>query len=385
MIYLDNAATSLIKPDDVIWAVTDALRTLGNSARGVHKASLDATRMVYRTREVLADFFHCPHPEQVIFMSNATEALNTAIFGRFAPGDHVITTVLEHNSVLRPLYLLEKSGVEVSFLECDGTGNINAADIEPLIKQNTRGIICTHASNVTGNRVDVKAVGQIARAYDLIFIVDASQTAGVMSIDMTAMGIDVLCFTGHKALMGPQGTGGLCINGKLKIRPLKVGGSGSWTYLREQPEAYPEGLEAGTINSHGIAGLAAGIAYIQKTGMEAIYAHEIALAKMFYEGVMTLAGVKVYGDFNSWRRAPIVSLNLRDYDSSMISDILDAEYHIATRPGAHCAPRLHEALGTVSQGAVRFSFGCFNTKKDVKAAIQAIRELADNDLTEDRG
>ena len=376
MIYLDNAATSLRRPPCVIEAVTQAMQSLGNSGRGVNGGSLSAARVIYDARQKLADLFGCSSPERVCFTSNATEALNTAIFGLFGPGDHVITTDLEHNSVLRPLYRLEKRGVELSFVPADRLGRIELSDFAPLLRPNTRAVITTHASNLTGNLVDLDAVGAFAQEHGLLYVVDASQTAGAFSIDMARSGISVLCFTGHKSMMGPQGTGGLCLAEGVEIRPLKTGGTGVQTYLPEQPAAYPTRLEAGTLNGHGIAGLSAALDYIRAVGMETIREKEEALMRRFYEGVSVIPGVTVYGDFTAPRTA-VVALNIRDYDSGEVSDALAQDYGIAIRPGAHCAPRMHRALGTERQGAVRFSFGWFNTEAEIDTAIRAVKELAE--------
>ena len=378
MIYLDNAATTLKKPDCVVEAVTAALCTMGNSSRGTHDSSLKSARAVYSARLSLAELFHAPGPERVVFTQNSTEALNMAICGLFQKGDHVITTDLEHNSVLRPLYRLEEEGViALSVVSADKQGRINYADFETLLRPATRGIVCTHASNLTGNLLDLKRIGAFAADHGLLLVVDASQTAGAYPIDMQEMGISVLCFTGHKGLMGPQGTGGLCVAEGVELRPWKVGGSGVQSYSRSHPLEMPTRLEAGTLNGHGIAGLGAGVDYILKTGVNAIHQHEIGLARRFYEGVKALPGVQVYGDFSSWERTAIVTLNIADDDSGAVSDALWEDYGIATRPGAHCAPRMHQALGTVEQGAVRFSFSLFNTEAEVDAAIRAVKELSE--------
>ena len=375
MIYLDNAATTMRKPDGVIAAVVKAMESMGNSSRGTHEGALDAARSVYRTRAKLGRMFGCD-AERVVFTCNSTEALNIAISGTIDSGDHVITTDLEHNSVLRPLYRLEaEKGVELSFVPADKLGNVNYADFEGLMKPNTRAIVCTHASNLTGNHIDIQRVGEIAHSHGALLIVDASQTAGAFPIDIKEMGVDVLCFTGHKSLMGPQGTGGLCIGEGVEIRPFKVGGSGVQSYSKTQPEEYPTRLEAGTLNGHGIAGLGAALDFIEQVGMDSIYQKEHQLMTRFYEGVKDIEGVTVYGDF-SRMRSPVVALNIKDYDSSAVSDELSEYYGIATRPGAHCAPRMHMALGTKEQGAVRFSFGYFNTGDEVDAAIKAVREIA---------
>ena len=376
MIYLDNAATTLQKPPAVIDAVAEAMRSLGNSARGTHSGSLAASRTIYGTREKLARLFNCHRADHVVFTCNSTEALNIAINGLFLPGDHVISTDLEHNSVLRPLYRLEaERNVALSFVPADRRGQIDYAEFENLIRPETRAIICTHASNLTGNAVDLSRVGTVARAHGLLFIVDASQTAGVLPIDMEAQHIDVLCFTGHKSLKGPQGTGGLCVREGVTIRPWKSGGTGVQTYNRFQPEQMPTVLEAGTLNGHGIAGLSAALDYIQEVGMDTIRAKEEALMRRFYEGVSAIPGVTVYGDFDHTRTA-VVALNIQDYDSGEVADALTEDYGIATRPGAHCAPRMHQALGTTEQGAVRFSFAWFNTEEEIDTAINAVKELA---------
>ena len=377
MIYLDNAATTLKKPDCVVEAVTAALCSMGNSSRGTHDSSLKSARAVFSARLSLAKLFNAPGPEQVVFTQNSTEALNIAIRGLFSPGDHVITTDLEHNSVLRPLYRLEDEGViTLSVVPADKYGCVNYDGFTQLIRKETRAIVCTHASNLTGNVLDLYKIGGIARASNLLLVVDASQTAGAYPIDMEAMGISVLCFTGHKGLMGPQGTGGLCIANGVEIRPFKVGGSGVQSYSRTHPLELPTRLEAGTLNGHGIAGLGAGVDFLLKKGVDAVHAYEIALAKRFYEGVSQIPSVTVYGDFRSWDRTAVVALNIGDYDSGAVSDALEEDYGIATRPGAHCAPRMHHALGTAEQGAVRFSFSLFNTEDEVDAAIQAVKELA---------
>lgn len=376
MIYLDNAATTLKKPQCVIDSVVAAMTTMGNAARGAHSSSLSASRMVYDARCKIAKLFGCSQPENVIFTCNSTEALNIALNGIFKPGDHVITTDLEHNSVLRPLYRLEKQGViSLGFVPADKQGRPDYTAFEGLLHPNTRAIVCTHASNLTGNMIDVAAVGRIARDHGLLFVVDASQTAGAVPIDMEQMNIDILCFTGHKGLMAPQGTGGLCIREGIEIQPFKVGGSGVHSYDREQPIPYPTRLEAGTLNSHGIAGLSAALDYIAGIGVEVIQKKEHALMQRFYNGVSPIEGVTVYGDFSAERTA-VVALNIRDYDSGAVSDALYEEYGIATRPGAHCAPRMHQALGTTDRGAVRFSFSWFNTEQEVDNAISAVVNIA---------
>ena len=346
MIYLDNAATTLHKPPQVIDAVARAMGSFGNSARGTHEGALTASRTIYNTRCKLAALFGCPRPDHVAFTANSTEALNIAIHGLARAGDHVLSTDLEHNSVLRPLYRLrDERGVALDFVPADRQGRIDYADLERLLRPETRAIVCTHASNLTGDAVDLARVGALAHAHGVLLVVDASQSAGVLPIDMERMHIDVLCFTGHKSLMGPQGTGGLCLRGDPDILPWKVGGTGVQTFSERQPEQLPVRLEAGTLNGHGIAGLDAALDFIAVTGMETIRAHETALMRRFYEGVRDIPGVTVYGDFTHERTA-VVALNIADLDSGEVADALAEDYGIATRSGAHCAPRLHRALGT---------------------------------------
>ena len=376
MIYLDNAATTLHKPQQVIDAVVHAMQSMGNCARGTHEEALDAARTVYDARVRLASLFGCPRVDHVAFTANSTEALNMAINGLIDPGDHVISTDLEHNSVLRPLYRLEaEHGAELSFVPADKLGNVDYADFERLMKPNTRAVVCTNASNLTGTVLDIERIAKTAHSHGALVIVDASQTAGCWPIDMKKMGIDVLCFTGHKGLMGPQGTGGICVKEGIEIRPFKVGGSGVQSYSRTHPAEYPTRLEAGPLNGHGIAGLGAAAKFISETGVENIHAKERSLMLRFYEGVKNIEGVTVYGDFTKDKTA-IVALNIRDYESGEVSYELSQGYGIATRPGAHCAPRMHKALGTAEVGAVRFSFSFYNTEEEIDEAIRAVAELA---------
>lgn len=377
MIYLDNAATTLQKPDAVKKAVMEAFDILGNAGRGASEPALSASRMIYGAREVLAGFFHAESANCIVFTANSTESLNIALKGLFSEGDHVITTVLEHNSVLRPLYECREQGGELTIIGCDEKGNISYEEMEAAVKENTRAVVCTHASNLTGNMIDLRKAGQIARRRNLLFVVDASQTAGVYPIDVQELGIDVLCFTGHKSLLGPQGTGGMYVRTGVRIRPLLSGGSGVDTYNPFHPSVMPTALEAGTLNGHGIAGLRAAVCYIMETGMEKIREKELALMRRFYEGVSRIPEVKIYGDFDAGQRSPIVALNIGEYDSAEVSDELNVSYGIVTRPGAHCAPLMHRALGTVSQGAVRFSFSHYNTEEEVDSAIKAIKELTE--------
>ena len=382
MIYLDNGATTLQKPECVREALLEAMASMGNSGRGVHDASLYAGRTIYRARESLAELLGAAAPEQVAFTANATESLNLALGGLFGPGDHVITTVCEHNSVLRPLYRLQ--GVELSVLPVKAeageerqAGILAYDELESLLRPNTKALIITHASNLTGNITDLERAAAFAKKHSLLLIVDAAQTAGAVPMDMERMGIDVLCFTGHKGLYGPQGTGGVCVRPGLSIRPLKVGGSGIHSFDREHPSEMPAALEAGTLNGHGIAGLGAAARWLLETGVEQIRAREQALLRRFVDGVKEVEGVTLYGNPDLDRRTGIQSLNIRDYDSARVADWLYEDYGIAVRGGAHCAPLMHEALGTREQGAVRFSFSYFNTEAEADEAAAAVRELAE--------
>ena len=379
MIYMDNAATTMRKPDTVIEAVVNAMNSMGNAGRGAHAASLSASRVIYNTREALARFFGAENPKQIVFTNNSTESLNIAIKGILEPGDHAVTTMLEHNSVLRPLYEMEEKGVSLTIVKSDNMGRISYEELEDAIQENTKAIICTNGSNLTGNYVDVKRVGEIAKRKGVLLIVDASQTAGVYPIHVQEMNIDVLCFTGHKSLLGPQGTGGMYVRSGLQLKPLKSGGSGVQTYSKHHPYDMPTALEAGTLNGHGIAGLGAAIEYLEAEGIENIREKELKHMWHFYNGVKDIPGIKIYGDFETEVRCPIVTLNIGDYDSSEVSDELLMTYGISTRPGAHCAPLMHEALGTVEQGAVRFSFSHYNTEEEIDTAIAAIKELAEEE------
>lgn len=381
MIYLDNAATSYYRPDTVADAVAQAIRTMGNCSRGTYETALTSARTVYETRELLSQLFHGDGPEQVAFTANSTESLNMAIKGVLEPGDRVVTTVLEHNSVLRPLYEMEQQGVELVMAGCEkeeGTredcrGVLDYDAMKAAITPGTKAVVCTHASNLTGNLTDIGRIGRWCREAGALFIVDASQTAGVCSIDMERDYIDILCFTGHKGLMGPQGTGGLCVRKEVSIRPLLSGGSGIMTYSKTHPDIMPTALEAGTLNVHGLAGLRAALMYIHETGTQVIHEKEMQLMRRFYSQVKNIPGIHIYGDFDQERRAAVVALNLGDEDSGAVSDYLAQEHGIYTRSGGHCAPLMHEALGTREQGAVRFSFSHFNTEEDADAAAAALR------------
>lgn len=377
MIYLDHAATSLPKPEPVVMAVTAAMNCLGNSGRGAHSASLGASRMIYETREALSDFFGGDGPEQVVFTPNATAALNTVIQGILNPGDRAVTTAMEHNSVLRPLYRMEKQGVFLCVVPADEKGCLSMERLEQELKPGTKALFCTHASNVTGNVNDLKTIGTMCRDRGILFVADVSQSAGILPIDMKEMAIDILCFTGHKGLLGPQGTGGICVRKGVSVRPLIVGGSGILSYNREHPAQMPVALEAGTLNGHGIAGLKAALTYIREQGQDILRKKELELMWYFYDHVSRLSQVTVYGDFSSRKalRTPVVSLNIGGEDSGWAAGELAERYGIQTRAGAHCAPLMHEALKTRDRGAVRFSFSHLNTREEAEMAVYAVEQL----------
>lgn len=381
MLYFDNAATCLQKPPQVAAAVMDAMGALGNPGRGAYEPALQAARIIHATRQLLAELLNAPAAECIAFAYNATQALNTAVFGLLGVGDHAITTVCEHNSVLRPLYALEQRGLEVTRLECDGYGRIDYGQLERSLQRNTKAVVLAHAYNVTGNVTDLDFVSAFARANGLLLIVDAAQTAGCLPIDLQRTPVDVLCFTGHKGLLGPTGTGGLYVRPGLQLAPLVVGGSGVQSFLPYHPQQMPTALEAGTPNVQGLAGLHAallarrGDSYLAPA---AVHRHELQLAERFISAVQDIPGIRLYGDYRQGsQRVGIVSLNLGDEDAGSVSDALWEQYGICTRAGAHCAPLLHKALGTERQGAVRFSFGSYNTLAEVDAAVKALRELAE--------
>lgn len=375
MIYFDNAATTLQKPEGVEEAVIRALRSAGNAGRGAHEPTLAASRLLYHTREKLAKLFGVSDPSRIAFTGNATEALNMAIQGIFRPGDHVITSVCEHNSVLRPLYLMGERGVALSFIDVDDKGRLRYDLMEELVRKETKALVLTHASNLTGNVTDLERAAAFAKKYGLLLVVDGAQSAGILPVSAEALGIDVFCFTGHKGLLGPQGTGGIYVREGLEIAPLKVGGSGIHSFDQEHPALMPTALEAGTLNVHGIAGLGASVDDILQTGTDTILKKEMALARRFICGIQDLPEIHIYGDLEAEIRTGIVSLNIGAEDSAQISDILWEDYEICVRAGAHCAPLMHKALCTVEQGAVRFSFSYYNTIEEIDIAIQALREL----------
>ncbi|MBO8125670.1 MAG: aminotransferase class V-fold PLP-dependent enzyme [Firmicutes bacterium] len=379
MIYLDNAATSWPKPESVYREVGDFLRRAGaNPGRGGHALARAASEMVESVRQELATFFHVSRPEQFVFTSNATDALNLAIKGTLNPGDHVVTSSLEHNSVLRPLYhLSQERDVSYTVVEAGPDGLITAEEIIAAVTLRTKLIVLTHASNVTGGLLPIEEVGNYAREKGIIFLVDAAQTAGEIEIDLEKLPVDMLALAGHKALMGPTGIGALYIREGVLLKSLKEGGTGTRSDLEHQPEEWPYKYESGTLNTSGIAGLGAALAFIKEVGLQAISQHIMDLTQSFLAGCTQIPGVKVYGPKERNRRVGVVSLNVENLNPDEVGFILDQIYGIAVRAGLHCAPLAHRSLGTYPQGSVRFSFGYFNTEDEVKAALQALREISE--------
>jgi cysteine desulfurase family protein len=369
MIYLDNAATSFPKPAKVREAVCRAFDSFGNPSRGAHEPALNAARCVEYARAQVGRLFHCRDSGRVAFTSNATEALNIAIA---SIKGHIVTSAAEHNSVLRPIY---RAGL-YTIADLDEYGRYEPGDIEKSLRPDTGAVVLSHASNVTGQINPIEEIGRLCRERDIIFIVDVAQTAGLVEINMEKMGIDALCFTGHKSLYGPQGTGGICLSGRFSPEPLLVGGSGSHTFEREQPADLPTRLEAGTVNGHGLAGLSAGLEYVNEQGQGQLMSAADQIARHFYQGLATIKGLVLYGHYGRQERMPIVTLNVGNLASEEVAAALAEDYDIAVRAGAHCAPLLHELFGTVKRGAVRFSFSHFNTIEEADRAIQAIRAIS---------
>lgn len=377
MIYFDNAATSFPKPERVYNGIMDVMKNYGaNPGRSGHKLALRLGREIYNTREVVAELFNISNPMNVIFTFNCTESLNIGIKGILEKGDHVITTSMEHNSVLRPITNLEKIGVENTIVKADIFGRVKSEDIEKSIKDNTKLIVMTHISNLTGTIQPVEAVGKIAKKNNIYFMVDAAQSAGVYPIDVKKMNIDILAAPGHKCLFGPQGTGILYIRDGLNVKDLIQGGTGSTSHLLLQPDMMPDKYESGTPNGPGIIGLSNGIQFIKEIGIDKIRKHEENLTQYFLDEIKNIDGINAYGPLTIQEQASVVPINIRNEDSSEISYILDDRYDIQVRPGLHCAPLAHKTIGTFEQGAVRFSFGYFNTENEIEKSIKALKEIA---------
>ena len=379
MIYLDNAATTFPKPEAVYNAMMDCMKNYcANPGRAGHKLAMKAAREIYDTRENIAKLFNIDNPMNIVFTNNATDSLNLAIKGVVNKGDHIITTSMEHNSVIRPIKALEKVGVENTIVQCDDQGFLNIDDLEKSIKPNTKLIVTTHASNVCGTLIDIKSISEIANKHNILYLIDASQTVGVYDIDLKDIKADMLAAPGHKGLLGPQGTGILYIREGLNIGILKEGGTGSRSEDLFQPDLLPDKYESGTHNTPGIVGLNEGVKFIFKEGIDKIKEHEEELCKYMLERLEEVPNIKIYGPKDANKRASVISINIGNMDSGEITFLLDSEYNIATRSGIHCAPLAHKTLGTLEQGAVRFSIGYFNTKEEIDKAINALKEIAKN-------
>lgn len=379
MIYLDNAATTYPKPEQVYDSIMDCMKNYcANPGRAGHKMAMRAAREIYDARENIAKLFNIDNPMNIIFTNNATDSLNLAIKGAVKEGDHIITTSMEHNSVIRPIKSLEARGISNTIVNCNKEGFLDVNDIKNAIKPNTKLIVTTHASNVVGTLVDIKAVGEIAKENNILYLVDASQTAGVYSIDVKDMNVDMIAAPGHKCLLGPQGTGILYIREGLSVDILKEGGTGSKSEDLFQPEIVPDRYESGTHNTPGIAGLNEGVKFILEKGIDNIRLHEEELCQYMLDKLEEVPNINIYGTKDSKKRAAVIAINIGDMDSGEITFILDSEYDIATRSGIHCAPLAHKTLGTLEQGAVRFSLGYFNTKEEIDKAVEALKEISKN-------
>lgn len=377
MYYLDNAATTFPKPQEVYDKIYSIMTNYGgNPGRSGHKLAIKAGREIYATRELLAGFFNIKDPFNIVFTSSATESLNIGLQGCLKAGDHVITTSMEHNSVLRPIKELEKIGVENTIIWADKEGQISLDKIKDAIKENTKMIATTHISNLTGTILPVEEIGKIARDHGIIYLVDAAQSAGVYDIDIGSLAIDLLAFPGHKSLLGPQGTGGLYIREGLEISSLMQGGTGSDSNSLSQPTTMPDKFESGTPNTPGITGLGQGVHFINKTGTSNIRKHEEELTEHFIKEASQIKGLSIYGPKKVELQAAVVALNFDNMDSSELAYILNEEFDIYVRPGLHCAPLAHKTIGTFEQGAVRFSFGYFNQHREIEYAIKALNKIS---------
>jgi cysteine desulfurase/selenocysteine lyase len=380
MIYLDNAATSWPKPPQVIRAMADFLEHAGgNPGRSGHRLSIAAGRSVYDAREAIAELFNAPDPLRVIFTLNATHAINIALNGPLRPGEHVVTTGIEHNAVMRPLRALEKAGVQLTVIPCARDGRLDLADAERAITPGTRLVVVNHASNVVGTILPVAEIASIAHHAGALLLVDAAQTAGVLPIDVQAMGIDLLAFTGHKGLYGPPGTGGLVIGDRVnvdEIEPLMRGGTGSRSEFEVQPDDCPDKYESGTPNGAGIVGLGAGVRFVRERGVESIRARELELTRALVEGLQAIPGVTVHGPLDAAQRTATVSITVAGHRVSEIGLRLDDEFDILCRVGLHCAPAAHRTIGTFPEGTVRLAASVFTTSDDILATIAAVSKIA---------
>ena len=375
MIYLDNAATSFPKPVEVYEQVLKCMENYAaNPGRSSHDMAVEASSKIMDTRQELSELFNIPNMFNIVFTCNATEALNVGIKGILKSGDHVISTVIEHNSVLRPLNYLSDKGIAFTLLDVDEKGYLNINNLKKEIRSNTKAIIINHASNVLGTIQDIRAIGEIAKQSGIVFMVDASQSAGVIPIDVIRDNIDLLAFPGHKGLYGPQGTGGLYIREGLELDSFKQGGTGSESFSMNQPNFLPDRFESGTLNTPGIAGLCEGIRFIRRVGIENIRKHEIMLVEYLVKELSQLSYVKIYGGTDYKNRGAVVSLNIDNTDGSEVGDLLN-KIGIGVRTGFHCAPLIHKIIGTNRIGTVRISPGYYNNLEDIEKLIKALKDI----------
>lgn len=375
-IYLDNAATSWPKPETVYEAANQFMRAVGATpGRGGHRQEEEAARIADQTRKAIAELFHAPNPNGVVLTMNATQAINMALKGILKPGDHVITSAIEHNAMWRPIKALERQGVEVTVVPCDRDGTLNPKQVEAAIRTNTRLIAMLHASNVLATIMPIEEIGSIAARHGILFLVDAAQTAGLIPIDMQTMQIDLLAFPGHKSLFGPHGSGGLVVGTGVELETWMEGGSGVESELETMPAELPARLEAGTHNAAGIAGLLAGVQFVQEKGLSSIRQHEMDLCACLIEEVNKIPGVKVLGPADLARRSAVVALTVEGYSPDQLAMVLDQVFDIATRAGLHCAPQAHRTAGTIEVGALRFSPGLFNTMEEIDETVSALRSI----------
>lgn len=378
MIYLDNAATSFPKPPAVAEAMAEFLaHSAGNPGRSGHAIAVAAQRTVADARRLLASFLGAPEPTRVVFTQNATEGINLALWGLLRPGDRVVTTEVEHNAVARPLSALSDRGVTVTRVRCGTDGALDLADLERALKAApARLVAMVHASNVSGTILPAAEAARLAHDHGALFLLDAAQTAGVLPLDVARMGVDLLAFPGHKALLGPTGTGGLYVAPGVKLAPLRQGGTGIHSEEERQPEDLPEALEAGTLNTVGIAGLAASLRYLATSGVETVRSRELALTARLLSGLREVRGVRVHGTGDPRRQVGTVSISIDGWDPADAAAVLDSSFGIAVRAGLHCAPLAHRTLGTFPAGTIRISVGCFTTEEHVDCALSAVRALA---------
>ncbi|MHB1334760.1 MAG: aminotransferase class V-fold PLP-dependent enzyme [Candidatus Humimicrobiaceae bacterium] len=379
IIYFDNSATSWPKPEEVLESIKYFINEIGGSpGRSGHRMSIEASRLVEETREAIGEFFNYDNTSRIVFTKNITEALNICIFSLLKPGDHVITSSIEHNSVMRPLRFLEKKGLIISTINCSLKGDINVSDIEKNINNNTKMVILTHASNVIGTILPIKKVAKITYNYKIPFVIDCAQTAGSIPININLKKYKncIITFTGHKAMLGPTGTGGMCIGEDVELMPIIFGGTGSKSDRDSQPDFLPDYLESGTLNIMGLAGLKAAVSYLLRIGLNNIRNHEKLLLGKFIEGASKIKNIIIYGSKDPETQVGLISFNFKNINPSTAGLILDKKYSIMSRIGLHCNPNAHKVIGTFPEGTVRFSFSYFNSLEEIGYSINALNEMS---------